>query len=245
VSSSSSTTMAPAQQAPAPAPAPAKKGKGKKAADPSEQQKQIQAKIAQLELDQAGDKEQELEIGGYLFATWGEVDVEVAGPSGATCPEAGLCFSWTAGWHAFTEREVKKANRELSSLLSNMDGPLSRLEVVQKRYTELLSDMKRTEREHQKAKKRGDQLQKEKDAQRSELNKVTTMKDKLDKLSRDFAKENKKLKDELHKLETSESTARQELHDRLEYLLKDVDDCIAAQSQPEPQNQADVELDEL
>jgi hypothetical protein len=71
------------------------------------------------------------------------------------------------------------------------------------------------------------------------------MKDKLDKLSRDFAKENKKLKDELHKLETSESTARQELHDRLEYLLKDVDECIAAQTQPEPQNQADVELDEL
>ncbi|OAL06655.1 hypothetical protein IQ06DRAFT_2341 [Phaeosphaeriaceae sp. SRC1lsM3a] len=203
VSSVSSATMAPAQQAPGPA--PTKKSKGKKAADPSEQQKQIQAKIAQLELDQAGDKEQELEI----------------------------------------EREVKKANRELSSLLSNMDGPLSRLEVVQKRYTELLSDMKRTEREHQKAKKRGDQLQKEKDAQRTELNKVTTMKDKLDKLSRDFAKENKKLKDELHKLETSESTARQELHDRLEYLLKDVDDCIAAQSQPEPQNQADVELDEL
>ncbi|KAF2034762.1 hypothetical protein EK21DRAFT_56088 [Setomelanomma holmii] len=143
------------------------------------------------------------------------------------------------------EREVKKANRELSSLLSNMDGPLLRLEVVQKRYTELLADMKRTEREHQKAKKRGDQLQKEKDAQRSELNKVTTMKDKLDKLSRDFAKENKKLKDELHKLETSESTARQELHDRLEYLLKDVDDCIAAQSLPEPQNQADMELDEI
>lgn len=136
-------------------------------------------------------------------------------------------------------------NRELSSLLSNMDGPLARLEVVQKRYTELLSDMKRTEREHQKAKKRGDQLQKEKDAQRSELNKVTTMKDKLDKLSRDFAKENKKLKDELHKLENSESNARQELHDRLEHLLNDVDDCIAAQSQPEPRDQAEMELDEM
>lgn len=57
--------MAPAQHPPAPAPAPAKKGKGKKAADPTEQQKQIQAKIAQLELDQAGDKEQELEIGAF------------------------------------------------------------------------------------------------------------------------------------------------------------------------------------
>lgn len=105
--------------------------------------------------------------------------------------------------------------------------------------------MKRTEREHQKAKKRGDQLQKEKDAQRSELNKVTTMKDKLDKLSRDFAKENKKLKDELHKLESSESTARQELHERLEHLVNDVDDCIAAANGPEPQNQAEQELDEM
>lgn len=159
-----------------------------------------------------------------------------------TKPNPLQCDGWLTGC---IEREVKKANRELSSLLSNMDGPLSRLEVVQKRYTELLADMKRTEREHQKAKKRGDQLQKEKDAQRSELNKVTTMKDKLDKLSRDFAKENKKLKDELHKLETSESTARQELHDRLEHLVNDVDDCIAAQCQPEPQNQAEVELDEL
>jgi hypothetical protein len=74
VSSSSSATMAPAQQAPA----PAKKGKGKKAADPSEQQKQIQAKIAQLELDQAGDKEQELEIGGYPFAASWASEAEVA-----------------------------------------------------------------------------------------------------------------------------------------------------------------------
>lgn len=54
--------MAPAQ----PAPPMAKKGKGKKSADPSEQQKQIQAKIAQLEQDAAGDKEQELEIGALL-----------------------------------------------------------------------------------------------------------------------------------------------------------------------------------
>ncbi|KAK3197331.1 hypothetical protein GRF29_1536g1425258 [Pseudopithomyces chartarum] len=196
--------MAPAQSA-QPAPPLAKKAKGKKSTDPSEQQKQIQAKIAQLEQDAAGDKEQELEI----------------------------------------EREVKKANRELSSLLNSMDGPLTRVEVVQKRYTELLADMKRTEREHQKSKKRGDQLQKEKDAQRSELNKVTTMKDKLDKLSRDFAKENKKLKDELQKMESTESAAREELHHRLEELVYDVDSCIAQQHQPEPQDQAEVELDEL
>lgn len=67
--------MAPAQHAPAPAP---KKGKGKKATDPSEQQKQIQAKIAQLELDAAGDKEQELEIGGYTFCNTDTLKFETA-----------------------------------------------------------------------------------------------------------------------------------------------------------------------
>lgn len=75
-----------------------------------------------------------------------------------------------------------------------METSTSRLEAVQKRYTELLQDMKRTERDHIKAKKRGDQLQKEKDAQKTEMNKVVAMKDKLEKLSRDLTKENKKLK---------------------------------------------------
>jgi chromosome segregation ATPase len=144
-----------------------------------------------------------------------------------------------------TEREVKKANREIQSLLNNMDGAHSQLQLLQKKYNELLSDMKRMEREHSKAKKRGDQLQKEKDAQRSELTKVTTMKDKLDKLSRDFAKENKKLKDELHKLENSESTARHELHTRLETLIAEVDDCIRVAEGPERQDERDIELDEV
>lgn len=71
---------------------------------------------------------------------------------------------------------------------------MSRVDALQRKYTELLQEMKRTERDHQKAKKKGDQLQKEKDAQRTELNRVTTIKDKLEKISRDFTKENKRLK---------------------------------------------------
>jgi hypothetical protein len=61
--STSSAPMA-SHQHTTPAGAPPKKGKGKKSTDPLEQQKQIQAKIAQLELDAAGDKEQDAEIGG-------------------------------------------------------------------------------------------------------------------------------------------------------------------------------------
>lgn len=45
----------------------AKKGKQKKATDPNEASNLIAAKISQLELDAAGDKEQEAEIGGYTM----------------------------------------------------------------------------------------------------------------------------------------------------------------------------------
>ena len=44
--------------------AAAKKGKQKKATDPNEASKLIAAKISQLELDAAGEKDQEAEIGG-------------------------------------------------------------------------------------------------------------------------------------------------------------------------------------
>ncbi len=65
---------------------------------------------------------------------------------------------------------------------------------MQRKYAELLAEMKRTEREHIKSKKRADQLQKEKDASRSELSKMTAVKEKLEKLCRELQKENKKLK---------------------------------------------------
>lgn len=42
-----------------------KKGKQKKATDPNEASKLIAAKISQLELDAAGEKDQEVEIGSF------------------------------------------------------------------------------------------------------------------------------------------------------------------------------------
>lgn len=92
------------------------------------------------------------------------------------------------------EREVKKANRDLTSLLTGMETPLSRLEAVQKKYTELLADMKRLDRENLKSKKRADQVQKEKDQGRSELSKTVSIKEKLEKLCRELTRENKKMK---------------------------------------------------
>jgi chromosome segregation ATPase len=92
------------------------------------------------------------------------------------------------------EREVKKATRDLNQLLNNIESPMTRLETVHKKYTELLADMKKLDRDYTKSKKRADQLQKEQDKGKSEMNKTATMKEKLEKLCRELTKENKKVK---------------------------------------------------
>ena len=61
-SPSESSPMASSQPT-TPAPVASKKGKGKKNTDPVDASKQIAAKIAQLEQDAAGEKDQEIEIG--------------------------------------------------------------------------------------------------------------------------------------------------------------------------------------
>ena len=75
-----------------------------------------------------------------------------------------------------------------------MGTPLEKLETLQKKNQDLFADMKRLERDYAKNKKRADQMQKERDAQRSELNRTVGVKDKLEKLAREFTKDNKKLK---------------------------------------------------
>jgi hypothetical protein len=71
---------------------------------------------------------------------------------------------------------------------------MQKIDHLHKRCSELLADMKRHERESIKNKKRGDQLQKEKDSSRTELSKTITLKEKLEKLCRELQKENNKLK---------------------------------------------------
>lgn len=72
--------------------------------------------------------------------------------------------------------------------------PLQKVETIHRRYTELLSQMKRLERENQKNKKRADMLQKERDHGRTDLSKTTTIKEKLEKLCRELQKDNNRLK---------------------------------------------------
>ncbi|RJE22971.1 hypothetical protein PHISCL_04698 [Aspergillus sclerotialis] len=149
------------------------------------------------------------------------------------------------------EREVKKATRDLNQLLTNIESPMTRLETVHKKYTELLADMKKLDRDYSKSKKRADQLQKDQDKGKSELNKTITMKDKLEKLCRELTKENKKVKwahdpyeqDENKKLDDTEKKARLIVNERLDSLLYDIQDVMAAKGNPRSEK-VDIDLDE-
>lgn len=94
---------------------------------------------------------------------------------------------------SFEEREVKRANRDLLQQVSKMDD-MQKIDHLTKRSSELLADMRRLEKENQRNKKRGDALQKERDANRSELSKNVGLKEKLEKLCRELQKDNNKMK---------------------------------------------------
>ncbi|EGE77258.2 gamma-taxilin [Blastomyces gilchristii SLH14081] len=141
------------------------------------------------------------------------------------------------------EREVKKATRDLNQLLNNIESPMTRLETVHKKYTELLADMKKLDRDYAKSKKRADQLQKDQDKGKSELSKTATMKDKLEKLCRELTKENKKVKDENKRLEEIEKKARGVVNARLDSLLFDIQDFVTARGDARGEK-ADIDLDD-
>ncbi|KAJ5362500.1 Taxilin family [Penicillium brevicompactum] len=141
------------------------------------------------------------------------------------------------------ERDVKKATRDLNQLLNGIESPMTRLETVHKKYIELLTDMKKLDREHTKSKKRADQLQKDQDKGKSDLSKTVTMKDKLEKLCRELTKENKKVKDENKKLEDTEKKARVIVNERLDSLLYDIQDVMAAKGNPRSEK-VDVDTEE-
>ncbi|KAH6845400.1 myosin-like coiled-coil protein-domain-containing protein [Chaetomium sp. MPI-CAGE-AT-0009] len=141
------------------------------------------------------------------------------------------------------EREVRKANRELHSQTSKM-SELQKIEHLTKRCSDLLSDMKRHERESIKNKKRGDQLQKDKDSSRNELNKTVSLKEKLEKLCRELQRENNKLKNENKTLSDTQVRSQNTWDERYSGILRRMDDYQEEKDNPRKQV-VDMETEEL
>lgn len=133
--------------------------------------------------------------------------------------------------------------RDLDKSMSGADN-IQKIEQLQKKCTTFYADLKRQEREFAKQKKRADTLQKEKDTAKTELNKATSMKEKLEKLSRETNNENRKLRADVQRLQDVEAKMREELHERLEAMVLDVEDVINSNERAEQQTET-FETDEL
>ncbi|KAK0720338.1 myosin-like coiled-coil protein-domain-containing protein [Lasiosphaeris hirsuta] len=121
---------------------------------------------------------------------------------------------------------------------------IQKIDHLTKRCSDLLSEMKRHERESIKNKKRGDQLQKDKDNTRNELNKTTSLKEKLEKLCRELQKENNKLKNENKTLSDTQVRSQNSWDERYSGLLRRMDDYQEEKDNPRKQV-VDMEMDEF
>lgn len=142
------------------------------------------------------------------------------------------------------DAEVKKVTRDLAQTLNNVDSHSNKLDILQERFTKLLGEMKKVERDHAKAKKRGDQLQKEKEEIGKDRTREKAMKEKLEKLSRELTRENKKLKDDYRDLKENSANRNEELHRKLEGMVVDMSEVVSERKAPERQSQ-ELEQDKL
>ncbi|PFH57560.1 hypothetical protein XA68_14866 [Ophiocordyceps unilateralis] len=141
------------------------------------------------------------------------------------------------------EREVKRANRDLMQQVSKMDD-MQKIDHLTKRSTELLADMRRLEKENQKNKKRGDTLQKERDANRTELSKTVGLKEKLEKLCRELQRDNNKMKNESKELQTTQKRNGMAWDEKYATLLAKLEGYQEEKDTPRKQV-VDMEVDEL
>ncbi|GFP55557.1 hypothetical protein ACSS6W_009096 [Trichoderma asperelloides] len=141
------------------------------------------------------------------------------------------------------EREVKRANRDLLQQVSKMDD-MQKIEHLMRRSSELLADMRRLERENQKNKKRGDALQKERDASRTELSKTVGLKEKLEKLCRELQRDNNKMKNENKELQSTQKRNNAAWDEKFASLLSKLEGYQEEKDTPKKQV-VDMEMDEL
>ncbi|KAI9149533.1 CAAX prenyl protease [Paramyrothecium foliicola] len=141
------------------------------------------------------------------------------------------------------EREVKRANRDLLQQVSKMDN-MQKIDYLTKRSSELLADMRRLERDNQKNKRRGDSLQKERDANRTELSKTVGLKEKLEKLCRELQRDNNKMKNENKELQTTQKRNNTAWDEKYATLLSKLEGYQEEKDTPRKQV-VDMEVDEL
>ncbi|KAF3937623.1 Gamma-taxilin [Dactylella cylindrospora] len=207
----------------------AKKAAGKKKpVDPNEGYNLLTTRISQLETDASLEEEEERAMGEKkpILDIFSNISVLLT-----------MCY-WVA-------RAVRKANKELADLVNNREDHLAKVEAIQQKYSELFQEMKKLERDYNRARRRADQLQKEKDHNRSELTKANNMKNKLEQLCRELQKENRRVKDESKIKEQSEKDKREELSTKFENTIWEIKNRMEEDTENANSKALNMEVDAL
>lgn len=135
----------------------------------------------------------------------------------AKAPGVGGTASSTAAVKATAKRHLK----ELRQYLDNFSQPDERIKALFNRYSALLQDHKKFERELILIKRRCDQLMKEKDSLSLELTKTNTMKGKLENLCRELQKQNKAVVEDSKRIANEEHKKREEMAKKFQSTMRE------------------------
>jgi chromosome segregation ATPase len=139
------------------------------------------------------------------------------------------------------EREVKRATRELNQQIAKLEPLERKIDFLLKRCSEHLAELRRAQRDNKTNKTRADNLQKDKDANRTELSKNVGLKEKLEKLCRELQKDNNKLKSDLKTLQNSDKDRIASYDQKYNALLSKLSGLQSMKDLPPPDPKTDVD----
>eukprot|EP00128_Syssomonas_multiformis_P009696 Colp12_sorted_trinity150504_noHs@2509 len=119
-------------------------------------------------------------------------------------------------------KQVKKEAKEVMQSLDSYSTKDEKIDALHKKYTALLHDFKKLEKDLQLKKLETERVTKERDATRTELKKTKALKTKIENLSRELQKQNRLAKEESKRIATEEQQKRQELTDKFQTAIDDI-----------------------
>ncbi|KAJ1561428.1 hypothetical protein HK096_004762 [Nowakowskiella sp. JEL0078] len=118
-------------------------------------------------------------------------------------------------------RSIKKASKDVISLIGSIHSPEQKLEQYHTTYMELFQEYKKLERDGAKLKRKYEQLSKEKDSIKADFNKTNLQKQKIEMLCRELQKENKRVKEHNKQMAIIEEQKREELLSKFDSTTQD------------------------
>ncbi|KAK7205651.1 myosin-like coiled-coil protein-domain-containing protein [Myxozyma melibiosi] len=126
-------------------------------------------------------------------------------------------------------REASAIPNDLGEFVNSHEDYIGKITAIQQKYSELFQEMKRHEREHMKAKKRAEALQKERDLYKHEAKKASAVQETLESLCRQLQKESERIEEEGQNMLRMEVQHRENLYAKFEEKVREIESQMERQ----------------